>query len=70
MVTVVVDYDPKNECRVTLHAFLDTEQKEALVCAQDLKREHPQREIVLLHAATWKELRQSNRKFFPVHRNR
>lgn len=66
MITVVVDYDPTLERRVTIHAFLETEMQEAEACVKDLKRAHPKREIVLLQAATWKELRLLNRKFFPV----
>lgn len=71
MVTVIVDYDPAKERRVSIHAFLDAEEKETETCLRELKRAHPKREIVLLQATTWAELRYSHRKFFfPVHQNR
>lgn len=70
MITVVVDYDPVSRQWVTLHGFLDTEQKEAEACLKDLVRSHPEREIVLLRAATWKELQCSNRRYFPRYRTR
>lgn len=63
---VVVDYDPKTERRVTVHAFLDTEAEEAQTCVSELQKAHPKREIVLLQAPTWKELRRLNRRYFPV----
>lgn len=66
MITVVVDYDPATERRITIHVFLEKEMQEAETCIRELKAAHPKREIVLLQAATWKELRRANRKFFPV----
>lgn len=65
MTTVVVDYDPKSRKRVTIHAFLDTEQRDAEVCQKDLQREHPQREVVLIQAGSWETMKVKYRRYFP-----